>query len=287
MSFRRPSHRLIVVAGAAAALAGTLDGRALAESRLEARYTATLAGVPIGRGAWQVEVADDQYTAVASGKTSGLLAVFSGGHGTAASRGAIKGGMLHALSFASSVVSGKKSDEVRMTLSGGVVKDLSAEPPMPPVPDRVPVTEAHMRGVTDPMTGGLVTVAGTGDTVTPEACRRTLPIFDGRGRFDLVLTFKRMARVRAEQGYAGPVVVCNVHYQPIAGHRPNRAAIRYLMEANDIEVWYAPVAGTRILVPFRISVPTVLGPGVLEADTFVTTSHAGRAGAARANVKTQ
>ena len=68
---------------------------------------------------------------------------------------------------------------------------------------------------------------------------------------------------------------------------PNRAAIRYLMEANDIEVWYAPVTGTRILVPFRISVTTVLGTGVLEADTFVTTSHAGRAGAAPTSVKTQ
>jgi len=271
----------------AALLVAAFGGRAVAETRLDARYTATLGGLPIGKGVWQLDVADDQYTAVASGRTSGLLAVFSGGHGTAASRGSIKGGMLQAASFVSNVVSGKKIDEVRMTLSGGVVKDLTAEPPMPPVPDRIPVTDAHKRGVTDPMTGGLVAMTGSGDTVTPEACHRTLPIFDGRGRFDLVLTFKRIERVRAERGYAGPVVVCNVHYRPIAGHRANRAAIRYLMEANDIEVWYAPVAGTRILVPYRISVPTVLGTAVLEADTFVTTGHAGRAGAAPIGVKTQ
>jgi len=285
--FRRATHRMIAVAAAAAALAVAFGDRAHAETRLDARYTATLAGVPIGRGVWQVDIADDQYTAIASGKTSGLLAVFSGGHGSAASRGVIKGGMLQALSFASNVISGKKTDVVRMTLSGGVVKDLSAEPPMPPVPDRVPVTEAHMRGVTDPMTGGLIAVGGHGDAVTPEACHRTLPIFDGRGRFDLVLSFKRIERVKAEQGYAGPVAVCNVHYRPIAGHRPTRAAIRYLMEANDIEVWYAPVTGTRILVPYRISVPTVLGTAVLEADTFVTTGHPGRAGVAPTGVKTQ
>ena len=288
MSFRRLTHRMITLAVAAAALlVGALDGRARAETRLDARYTATLAGVPVGRGVWQIDIADDQYTAIASGKTSGLLAVFSSGRGTAASRGSMKGGIPQAASFASNTISGKKTDEVRMVLSGGVVKDLSAVPPMPPVPDRVPVTEAHMRGVTDPMTGGLVAVSGNGDTVTPEACHRTLPIFDGRGRFDLVLSFKRMERVRADQGYAGPVVVCNVHYHPIAGHRPNRAAIRYLMEARDIEVAYAPIAGTRILVPYRISVPTVLGPGVLEADTFVTTGHPGRAGVAPTTVKTQ
>jgi Protein of unknown function (DUF3108) len=287
VSFRRPTHRTITLAVAAAALVAAFDGRAFAETRLDARYTATLAGVPIGRGLWQVEIADNQFTAIASGKTSGLLAVFSGGHGTAASSGSVKAGILQAASYASSVVSGKKTDDVRMALSGGVVKNLSAEPPMPPVPDRVPVTEAHMRGVIDPMTGGLLATSGTGDTVTPEACHRTLPIFDGRGRFDLILSFKRMERVKAEQGYEGPVVVCNVHYHPIAGHRPNRAAIRYLMEARDIEVWYAPVAGTRILVPFRISVPTVLGTAVLEADTFVATGRAGRAGAAPTSVKTQ
>ena len=285
VSFRLPAHRLTApTVAAVTVLLAAFDGTALAQAKLEARYMATLAGVPIGRGAWQIDVAGDQYIAAASGRATGLLAVFSGGHGSAASRGTIKGGLVQALSYASSVVSGKKSDVVRMTLSGGNVKDVSAEPPLPPTPDRVPLTEAHRRGVTDPMTGGLIAVAGQGEMVTPDVCRRTLPIFDGRGRFDLVLSFKRIEHVRAEHGYAGPVVVCNVHYHPIAGHRPNRAAIRYLAEARDIEVWYAPIAGTRMLAPFRISVPTVLGPGVLEADSFVVTN---RTGAAAAGPKTQ
>ena len=171
-----------------------------------------------------------------------------------------------------------------MALSAGTVKEFSAEPPLPPTPDRVPLTEAHRRGVTDPMTGALIAIAGHGELVTPDVCRRTLPIFDGRGRFDLVLSFKRMERVKAENGYAGPVAVCAVNYRPIAGHRPNRSAIRYLMEARDMEVWYAPIGGTRVLAPYRVAVPTVLGPGVLTADTFVATS---RAGAAPATAKTQ
>src|SRR5258707_9773444 len=104
VSFRCPGPRVIAVAVAATAFVAAFDGRALAETRLEARYTATLAGMPIGRGAWQVDVAEDQYTAVASGKTSGLLSVFNGGHGTAASRGGIKGGALQALRFGSSVI---------------------------------------------------------------------------------------------------------------------------------------------------------------------------------------
>jgi hypothetical protein len=37
-------------------------------------------------------------------------------------------------------------------------------------------------------------------------CRHTLAIFDGRMRYDLQLAFKRMDTVKAEKGYAGPVV---------------------------------------------------------------------------------
>src|ERR1700733_12685125 len=39
---------------------------------LEAEYPATLAGLPIGHGTWAIDIADDQYTAAASGATSGL-----------------------------------------------------------------------------------------------------------------------------------------------------------------------------------------------------------------------
>ena len=79
-----------------------------------------------------------------------------------------------------------------------------------------------------------------------------------------------MDHVRASVGYQGPVAVCSVSYRPISGHRPGRAAIKYLMAAHDIEMWLAPIAGTRILVPFRISVPTFIGRANLQATQFVT-----------------
>ena len=51
---------------------------------------------------------------------------------------------------------------------------------------------------------------------------------------------------------------------------PDRAAVRYLVELRDAEVWLAPIAGTRVLVPFRVEMPTPLGPGILLARQFVT-----------------
>jgi hypothetical protein len=82
------------------------------------------------------------------------------------------------------------------------------------------------------------------------------------------------------------VVVCTVRYHPVAGHRPSRWAIKYLMETREIEAWLAPVAGTRVLVPYRISVPTTLGPGVLEATQFVTTAQSGQPSPASAGART-
>jgi len=39
---------------------------------------------------------------------------------------------------------------------------------------------------------------------------------------------------------------------------------------RDIEVWLAPIAGTRVLVPFRMQGPTPIGKFVLEANQFVS-----------------
>ena len=94
----------------------------------------------------------------------------------------------------------------------------------------MPITEAHRKGILDPMTASLLRTPGTGDPLSPEACQRTLAIFDGRLRYDLQFAFKRMDHVKAEKGYAGPVVVCAVYFSPVAGFIPSRAAIRYIVQ---------------------------------------------------------
>ena len=263
-------YRALLVAFAGGVVLAVAAGSAHAQSKLEARYTASLAGIPLGTGTWVIDIAPDQYTAVASGRTTGLVSLISDGSGSSGSRGTIQGASLVPTTYASRTISDRRSDDVRMTLRAGAVKDVSVEPQWPPSPDRVPVTEAHRKGVTDPMSAAIIPVAGNGDVLTPDACKRKLAIFDGRQRADIDLVFKRMDRVHADKGYQGPVVVCTVLYTPIAGHRPERPAIKYLVETRDMEMWLAPIAGTRLLVPFRFSVPTPFGLGVLQATYFVT-----------------
>ena len=245
---------------------------AAAQGRLEARYEVSLAGIPIGKGAWVIDIGDDQYSAAASGGTSGLMKTFAGGSGSGASQGRVVNGAFVPASYSATTSSSKKSETIRMTLAGGNVKE-SAIDPVPGVdPDRIPITDAHRHGVFDPMTGSLLRVPGTADPVSPEACHATTAIFDGRMRYDLKLDFKRMATVKAEKGYQGPVVVCAIYFSPVAGYIPDRAAIKYLAAQRNMEVWLAPIAGTRVLVPFKMTIPTPLGTGTLEAVQFVTTA---------------
>lgn len=257
--------------------AATVDawlGDLNAQGRLDARYSVTLAGLPVGRGSWTIDVGDDQYSSTADGATAGLMRIFTSGRGHSTVRGTISASQPPSSNYASSIYTDTKYDEVRMVISAGVVKEFSAEPPNTPNPTRVPLTDTHRRGVSDPMTASMVRVSGTGDTVAPQACQRTLSIFDGRMRYDLQLGFKRFETVNSETGYQGPVVVCAVHFRPLAGHVPERYALRYLMDTRDIELWLAPIAGTRIVVPYRISIPTPVGVGVMEATQFIAMPHA-------------
>jgi Protein of unknown function (DUF3108) len=273
MTSPRPARfplRALVGLAAFAVLLSALPHAALAQGRLDARYEATLAGIPVGKGAWTIEISDDQFAAAASGGTAGLLKAFAGGSGTGASQGRVVNGALVATNYSASTTTSKKSEAIRMVLANGNVKEFAIEPEPPVDADRIPVTDAHRRGVYDPMTGSMLHVGGSGEVLTPDACRTGAAIFDGRMRYDLKLDFKRMETVKAEKGYQGPVVVCAIYFSPVAGSLPDRAVIKYLAAQRNMEIAFAPVAGTRILVPFRMVVPTPLGTAMLEATEFIT-----------------
>jgi hypothetical protein len=253
---------------------------ASADGRLDARYTVSLAGLPIGYGSWNIEVTGDHLAVTANGATSGILRIFASGRGQSTVRAKMgAAGQLVSANYESSIHTDKKYDEVRMLISAGNVKEFTADPPTIASPDRIPLTDAHRRGVSDPMTASLVRVPGTGETLVPQACQRTVSVFDGRMRYDLQLSYKRTDRVQSQTGYDGPVLVCGIRFAPVAGYVPERYAIKYLSQSRDMELWLAPIAGTRIMAPFRLSIPTPVGTGVLEATQFIAIASPGRASA--------
>lgn len=256
------------VIGLLAALTFAGVGQAHAQAKLDADYAVTLLGIPIAHISWTVAIQDSQFSAAANGATSGLLRAFSAGSGTATADGSVAAIQPKPANFTLTIVNNKGSDGEKIVFSGGHAKEY-LDHPQTTSPSWIPLTDAHRVGVVDPMTALLFHVPGNGNLVVPEACQRKIAVFDGHMRYNLQLAFKRLDKVRANTGYQGPVVVCSVSFSPVAGYEPGRYTLRYVAAQHDIEIWLAPLAGTRLLVPFRAYTPTPLGPGVLQATRFV------------------
>jgi hypothetical protein len=264
----RPARRFLICTALALTTAGFGD-YSCAQSRLEAAYTVTFARIRVGEITATAVLGDSEYTISAQARAGGIMKVLVEGEGSFVTRGTIKNDHLVATNFISKIVSNAATYDVKMVFDDGAVTELMVEPPLPTM-GIVPVSEANRRAVVDPLTAMLPSVR-SGERPSEEACRRTLPIFDGRERYDLKLAFKRTDNVAAEKVYAGPVVVCSVHYEPIAGHRASAPLVKYLSEGWDMELALAPAGGTHLLVPFRVSVASRVANLVIEANRFETT----------------
>jgi hypothetical protein len=176
----------------------------------------------------------------------------------------------------------KMWERLRMTFEGRSVSGVTIAPSRRPLPRTIPVTQEQLEGVLDPMSGAFLTANSDNPNGDINVCNHTLPVFDGRARFDLVVTPKRVTRVKRTTpgGYGGPAVVCAVKFIPIAGHQPDNPGIRLMAQSNEIEVWLIPVRNTNMYVPYRIVLPTPAGYGTAMV-TSIQVSGARRASAER------
>ncbi|QTL02806.1 DUF3108 domain-containing protein [Aquabacter sp. L1I39] len=243
---------------------------AFADGQLEARYALSLAGVEVGRAEVTVNATDAGYDILGTGRVTGILRAVSSGKGSVAARGGMAAGKSVPRLFVVSARADGKDELIKFAITDNMVKDLDVAPPPKPYPDRVEITDAHLLNVTDPLTGAFVSVPGKVDMLSAAACDRTVPVFDGRQRYDIVLSFERVEDVKIEKGFSGKAVVCQVRYVPVAGHRPTRSTVKYMQENKDMHVWLVPIAGTRLMAPFKVEVATLVGTVLFEATSFKT-----------------
>ncbi|MBB2963941.1 DUF3108 domain-containing protein [Methylobacterium sp. R2-1] len=269
--------RLLVLAGAlalpaAAQAASRAHKTKAAPAGVAVDYSVNLAGIPIGNAQLTGAFDGSRYRMDVSAVLTGLVGAVTGGQGSARSSGSIAAAPLpNAFSIATRTSS--SGIAVRMALANGNVTQAEVTPPLLDTGDRVPVTAAAKRGVIDPASALMMPARVRADLTDPENCNRTLPVFDGATRFNVVLSYGETRQVE-KPGYSGPVLVCNARYVAIAGHRPDRPGVRFMEENRDMSVWLAPVEGTRVLVPMRIAVRTTLGTNIIEATRWTRTGTA-------------
>lgn len=239
------------------------DTRAAA-SRITAVYRVDLAGFNLGDFRLTTTFRGDDYEMRGEGRFSILEGLVYEWRGVTASTGRVTSAgpepAMYALSYSDS---GKQSERLRMTFGDRAVTGVSIVPNKRPSPRTIPVTKEQLEGVLDPMSGAFLSAHSENPNGDLKVCDQTLPVFDGRQRFDLVLRPKRAVTVKrtTNAGYGGPAVICGVKFIPIAGYHPDNPGIKLMSQSNEIEVWLIPVRGTHMYVPYRIVLPTPVGYG--------------------------
>ena len=262
---RSSRARLALAAfGMSAALVGTEAARA---DVLHVTYRVSLIGLPIGAVNLMADLTPTSYSIQGDAKLTGLARLLGNARGASTGKGDIIEGHVSPATFATIAASSNMTRTIRMALAGNAVTGVDISPPFEDKPDRVPLGPDDEKGVVDPAGAVIITAPASGPIVSPAACNRKVPIFDGYTRFDIDLTYVGERRVTTK-GYAGPVVVCAARYVPIAGHRRDRPATKFMADNKDLEVWLAPIEHDHVLVPYRVSVRTMIGTTVVEATEF-------------------
>lgn len=266
MSAPRWLMRVVRSVAASAALfsCALTDARA---DTLHATYNVSLIGLPIGVANLEANLTPTSYSIDAHAKITGVAYLFSRARGASTGQGAIVDSRIVPATFATIASNASMTRTIRMSLTGNAVTGVDISPPFDEKPDRVPLTEKDKQGVVDPVGAVVVPAPAKGPLISPASCDRKIPVFDGYTRFDVDLSYVGQRDVSAK-GYKGPVAVCAVRYVPIAGHRRDRPATKFMADNKDLEVWLAPVASAHVLLPFRVSARTMMGVTVIEASEF-------------------
>jgi hypothetical protein len=159
-------------------------------------------------------------------------------------------------------------DEPRLTTldypAGGAPLLSLADPA--PEKDREPVPKDLRQGTLDPVSAIVAVLDRVGRGGT---CELTVPVYDGRQRYDLAFTDQGQDQVAASDlsVFSGPARRCSVAYKPLAGkwkeNRPDRrdrdgeGARR---AGREVTLWIAPATPGGPAVPVRLEMDSPLGP---------------------------
>ena len=125
-----------------------------------------------------------------------------------------------------------------------------------------PASAEEHSGAADPLSA-LLSV-GLGSVADENGrCAGTLPIFDGRARYNLRFEYGGEDRIRT-RAWRGDAQVCHAYYEPISGYEEDEFPSDDVI-AEPITMWFAPVEGTNIHVPVRIRTNAGFGGATITA----------------------
>jgi hypothetical protein len=232
---------------------------------ITAEYSVKVRGFLVGQASFQADVSNKRYTMRFSARAKGFGRIFSDAETNATVGGRLGAERLMPTEYNHVWTEDGETETVEMRFSGHAVTTIDLEPPRKHPERYVPFTKESNANASDLVSAFL----GPVEKITDETCNRTLPLVDGRRRFDIRLSFDRFDSFATRDGsFSSPVAVCSMHYTPVAGQRIDRPD-NSILSGDDTEVWIAP-AGEGFAIPTRIQLRRRAGRIVLEATSVAT-----------------
>lgn len=269
-----PSKTVIAVAGllALSSLTGASAETPSWPARVTAVYSVKVAGIELGKFHYRSEVDKSAYRLAGYAKLSWGFGMFKWYSNTNSS-GSLAGDGIHPAAYSFDYRSSKKKGSVAVKFNRAGVSSVKLVPPRSPEPGQVPLSDKHLEGVFDPMSALIALSRISGGN----PCGRRISIFDGKQRFELVLSFRRQERLREKRPSGQPLIayICGVRYIPVAGHKNNKET-KAMAASKGIEVALRPVPSANLAVPVRITIPTPVGSVDITADAVDITATGNR-----------
>lgn len=241
---------------------------------VQARYSLRYQGIEVGRLDINSNTTTKTYSLTGSSKVSVLFGAVSWS-GSSSVSGAIERGAPAPAAYSFNWRQNKKAGTIQIGFKDSVAAEVAVKPAPRIKSDTVPLTPAHKAGALDPMSAILMLTKA--DSRPP--CDRRVSVFDGKQRYDIVLTPKRQVRLASSSGGGGrpeAAHVCRIMYEPIAGHRNNEDTKTYASN-RDAEIVLRRIPGSEMLIPHSVTIPTSWGTGTMVTERIdIITAGAGK-----------
>jgi hypothetical protein len=226
-------------------------------------------GIRVGKITFTIEIDGEDYLLKAKGKTDGVARLFSKGKGSFRSAGRFDGNSVISASHSVEVTEKGKTAKLEMLFDEGNLKNMSSVPKKKKKSKKyIPVLEEHLQSVIDPASSIVVPTSENASSGR-DVCGRTLKVYDGETRFDVVLSYKSTRPISAK-GYKGLAYVCKFKYVPVSGHKKGHKSVEIMRKNENMEIWLAPIRGTSIFTPIKIDVDSPVGRFVAFPKRFST-----------------
>ncbi len=204
-----------------------------------------------GKVVIKAEVYPDEYRIDTRARAAGIVDWFVNYSSHLVSKGIITEKGVTPRFYSATDDEGRKNRRTQIVHSEDDVK-VTVTPPHGNLGDPAATLEQKLEAM-DPISA-LLALAISPEATAKDPCRGSMRVFDGKGRYDLKLSFGEYRKNLGEKAWNGPGYICYIQYVELAGFK-KKSAEQKRKEAKDlrwVSMTLADMGPGELRVPIKI-----------------------------------